>query len=656
MVNYQLQKTNVLLGGQMKYDLIVSGDNIVDIYITPISESVPFNKYIKQNLLNYSHKENIKKYYTEISSSFYKDFLHPNLASIYPLATTKNLIVEDNTYKKGIKIPKYSPYDKKYEYLCPVWIEQIQNESWNVEFEIQILNLEGKILTTKLLKFSDEIKKYLYTYIKDVGLTKGQDWVFDINKQNCIVDGLNVKTGLCETCKLIGFFKDLTFRERPLLEFNNMIINELNKNHLIAKQLFNFNLCFNYDDILNPFLFKELVSENKLRDNCYLKIITKIDGVALEERDIFTNHEYIKKISSTPPKLQINKKNNELQVISGDNDSDKLNVLDYLKDYQFIDLIDKNKLIQNTCHWCLSENPVEHFNFYDGFSLFRFIENDSKEIEIIDIPYYNGETANLIAKNLSNYCYPYWCNCYSVFEKNIIRDIIYGKYDHLFSHFAPNKWVKNIKYDFNKINQNTNIENIDVVQLKIESTLWDEVATFIKNESIGWKYYEIKVQEQDILIFYRSSDNFIKVVILFTNENDILYQNFMILKDTCGDLKPLFELLSNPYNAQQITLLFENGLIMKKAHGPSLQLDEIEYYKSDSHKTVIRNLGKIKPYFIKDDDIYQNYEYQKYTFEELKEQKLIDDYSKYLNTNYEPRYPSLNYFAIKRKDIDKNKE
>ena len=91
MQNYQLYRSNVLLGGQMKYDLIVdsNGQDLIvsDFHITPISKSVNFNKYSKDSLLNYSHKENISRFYKTISGSFFNDCADPLLTGLHPLVT-----------------------------------------------------------------------------------------------------------------------------------------------------------------------------------------------------------------------------------------------------------------------------------------------------------------------------------------------------------------------------------------------------------------------------------------------------------------------------------------------------------------------------------------------------------------------------------------
>ena len=265
MVNYQLYRTNVLLGGQMKYDLILeptqrgNETGIVDFHITPISKHVPYGKHIQEDLLNYSHNENIKKYYEKISSSFYKDFTNPLLTSNYPLPTGYKGEISETTYEMGCRRMTYSLYQKQHEFLCPVWLEKIDDIN-KLEFEFQV-TVNSKSTTPiyiRKVKFDSNPKlaTYFNEYINMLGLKEnGEDWVFNISQNGCQANGLNVKTGLCSVVQLPNLFNNLSSRERPLLEFNNIIINKLNEKHLITKQLFNFNLCFNFDDIMNAYIY-----------------------------------------------------------------------------------------------------------------------------------------------------------------------------------------------------------------------------------------------------------------------------------------------------------------------------------------------------------------------------------------------------------------
>ena len=93
MNNYQLYRTNINLGGQMKWDIIlnnIQGDTtnslyVSDFHLSPISINLPYNRYAEESLLNYSHLENIKHYFKSIEGSFYKDYSDPLLTTDEPL-------------------------------------------------------------------------------------------------------------------------------------------------------------------------------------------------------------------------------------------------------------------------------------------------------------------------------------------------------------------------------------------------------------------------------------------------------------------------------------------------------------------------------------------------------------------------------------------
>ena len=72
MSNYQLYRTNVYLGGQMKWDLVID-DSVDGLYVTkfnlaPISDNAKaaFNTYS----ISDPHEDNIKKYYNSNKSIF----------------------------------------------------------------------------------------------------------------------------------------------------------------------------------------------------------------------------------------------------------------------------------------------------------------------------------------------------------------------------------------------------------------------------------------------------------------------------------------------------------------------------------------------------------------------------------------------------------
>ena len=162
MSNYQLKRTNVLLGGQMKYDLILNNDEISNFYITPISREVPFGLKVRDNLLNYEHHENIKDFHKQTSSSFYRDFVDPSLTSLYPLPTAP-IKDTDDTYDVICRKQIESVYNKEYEILCPLWLEQI-NSGDDLCFEIQVFSKSNFLIQTKKFYLSEKIANYFTKY------------------------------------------------------------------------------------------------------------------------------------------------------------------------------------------------------------------------------------------------------------------------------------------------------------------------------------------------------------------------------------------------------------------------------------------------------------------------------------------------------------
>ena len=335
-------------------------------------------------------------------------------------------------------------------------------------------------------------------------------------------------------------------------------------------------------------------------------------------------------------------------------------------------MIDKNKMIQTTCHWCRSNNPEIHFNFYDGFSL---LANERQT----SISYYNGETANLNITDITkqyNIGYPYWCNNYQVkcddeddlleLFTTILKPVFNNEdtNDHLFSHFSKDCWVKNINYRVNS----PNFLPLDVMilQYRMNTANVESVLKTILVDYGAWGYRKIKLgydettEENDYLITIYPFDNSgaNRKIVFFHNQsnrllNYMLHKNVVELFKQClngnldfGKFNPkvfedLYNILSHPDLSNQRIIYFKNSVIPGLAKGPTMSCSEIEYYKSTTKKLLLRELGKIKPFFIKSNDMYKNYQYSKVHFNDVDEK-----YKTYANTAFEPRYPSIGYTSL----------
>ena len=96
MENFQLYKTNPLLGGQLKWDIIIDSSNtklfVSDFHLSPISNNISYTYKSDENLLNNSHQDNVKKYYNEIKGSFYSEALDSEFNHNFPIISKPNEI------------------------------------------------------------------------------------------------------------------------------------------------------------------------------------------------------------------------------------------------------------------------------------------------------------------------------------------------------------------------------------------------------------------------------------------------------------------------------------------------------------------------------------------------------------------------------------
>ena len=94
--NYKLYKTNPILSGNMKMDIIIDSEGnqkdgvfdaqIVGYQLSPISDLVSHSNIQKENILVRNHELNIKNFFDSHKEYFYKPVIDPLLESdwFYP--------------------------------------------------------------------------------------------------------------------------------------------------------------------------------------------------------------------------------------------------------------------------------------------------------------------------------------------------------------------------------------------------------------------------------------------------------------------------------------------------------------------------------------------------------------------------------------------
>jgi hypothetical protein len=704
MNNYQLYHTNILLGGQMKWDLILDLSNndlvVSDFHLTPISNNVPYNKYSKDQLLNYKHEENVSRFYKKISGHFYKEMIDSKLSSEWPIIKDSDKFQDthDSQYEMGCNRALYKVYGKQFEFLCPVWLEHLDGD---LSFEISILSkFGGTPLITKVLKLSkgnystpegiyhDKFTNYFNSYISNIGLDKGNDRVMSVHldKGTSQISALNVKTGMNEVKDLPNLVTNLISRERPLMEFDNMIIQSFPDNALIAHQLFNFNLCFNISDILNPML------SSMLSKQCvYIKVDVRVGDKLLEMRDFYSNYSYIPK-KRCGYDFVIN--DSGITHLQGEETSP--NVLDYMKDNKFIDFINRNKIVQSTVHWSLVGNNDYILNCYNGFG--GYYEENGK---LHNIPHVYGDSPDLTkliyTPSLNNSS---WCNTASFESKNYqdwALDELVNKLPALHQHmvnFGGNNWVKNIKYkspnsnnmyvlnvhcpvgrdlltkrgdDFvngillklkNSISNDQDSTYSDLVGVKSHHHENTNITIFEICAYISADFKESPTNVPSNMLYDWVKDNMQMCTIVFfingSYKDDSTFKGIKqaleeYTKNASSSITQcVFQLLQENLNAADMNGLAvvsnSTSIDIERADSPSLSSKEIEYYKNDksSGEYVYRYSGPIRPSFISlSNDTNFNYVYYR--------DSVVWDgskYKKYYGSGYPPLYPSIDYCSL----------
>lgn len=376
--NYQLYRTTPKLSGNMKSDLVVYDLGgklyIKDFHIRPLSNLIPYN-IIDENILIRPHQLNIARFYSKTKGDFYTAKADPQLLSDWPIITSKikkedpNRIKNwDDTYWAGTQRMLYKLYGTTHELLIPVWLESLGGDISNLTIEVGLIP-DGSVtpIVIKTLSFNNDSPNkyhndfcnYLNDYFQYIGISPKEGDIGDVGNSKCLninltknesyIYGLNVEDGNIQTRTDFNITRNLLYRERPLLESNSLLTNAFSDVHLILPQLINFNLCFNIDRWI-PASVRHMFSQT-----FYIEATVKVNGKALEKRDLYTNHQFV------PRPI------NQDVVNSSTTQETPFNALDYKFDYKCTDLIHKNKIVQPICHWMMQENLDILFNLYDGF-------------------------------------------------------------------------------------------------------------------------------------------------------------------------------------------------------------------------------------------------------------------------------------------------
>lgn len=395
MNNYQLYRTNVFLGGQMKWDLTVESDGnelcVNDFHLSPVSDYIPFSRKADEFLLKSRHLDNIKTYYKSIEGSFFKEGLDPIVSTKEPLIVDDMNNIHDNLVDlspcMGLKRSHIRVTGKQLEFFCPLWLEDYDPLKHVLAFEFQLSPVDRKThkinsrFITKTLKlrpvnndqslYHNKFVAYFNDYIESLKLDDNICKV-DFTGRTVIYSGINVKTGTASRMQYASDLADrLLSHEHMLMDTDQMLINTFNQKHMIARQLFNFNFVFNADELIPHWMIEDMfgadinISVRAIIGDRIGKKVVYRENKYLEMKDFSSNYDYIEcKPSGIAAKM---------------NRVDGKNVFDLLVDHRDVNILSKNRVQQNIIHWALTDNNDYVFNLYSGFGGYNKFTGDGYE-------------------------------------------------------------------------------------------------------------------------------------------------------------------------------------------------------------------------------------------------------------------------------------
>ena len=638
MNNYQLHRTNVLLGGQLKWDLIINSSQntlyVSDFHLSPISNNIPYTYKTDEYLIKNTHQDNVKSYFIANKGNFYSEGIDSEYSHNWPVINEENEVFYSKTFDAGCRRSKqYVAYKKQFELFCPLWIEKLDGD---ISFTINLKNVgTNTVLASNTLilahnninRYHDGFIQYLNNYMADAGLIAGSDDVLNISFKNntATITGLNVNNGIFCTAQCDSLVNNITVRERSLLETDNIIITTFPNNYMVCKQLFNFNLCFNIDDILSGSIANMLNGEELL-----VSVEAKVGNTVLEVKDFYTEYEYIAKTINTDTDYK-----------------DTLNVLDFLHDYECVDLIDKNKFCQATCHWSLCDNDEYIFNVYDGFSgvsidkdpitgIYNFYENEHQYANTPNMLIKTMDKTQNSAEWIATYKIDNWSDVYK-YIKNPNKYKVNGTF------IGTNTFINNIKYKY--LPTFDSYDGIYIVGLCVTANVLLSFINAFADKCFN--IYDNKMYilcKDDLVLILTTNYDYLSFGYFYNDVLHYINDNIDSITDTYTN-KVIAELQRMLNSRVEPTLIpFNCSVQYNTAPSMSMNTTEVEYFKTNEFNYVLRYDGKIKPAFT----VNRNTLYYK---ESLSEADIPNSvYSVYNKNEFEPLYPSIGYCAIKKLD------
>ena len=626
MNNYQLLNTNILLGGQQEWNICVRGLGdqlyIQDFFLSPISKWISYSRPDK-SLLNYTHNDNIKDLYNTIKGDFFELKLDPKLLTKMPIITSDPERVDTycDMYDMGISRTSAARRGKTLQVFCPLWLEDFGENNvitLRIKMSTKQLSKNGKyeddVVIEKDLKldvsnissqqFHDDFIMYFKNYIKDIvdkdGLIGDKLINIDFNNNYMAIEGINTLTGKKINKNISYMISNLLSRFIPMMDTDSMLITCFKNNNIICKQLFNFNILFNLEDIISPSILNQLIGSE-----LHFEVKCLIDGEELPIKSFSCDYSEDFKIKNI--------------VNQG-------GTLDFFRDYDSIQLIDKNKISPQIVHWASTIDNDYIFNLYPNATYNTNLWSNDVDIDKTCL---------------------YWCNndlMYNVdASKYDINDLLYfiRYYTPLrnYSRFKKGKtFINNVLYDVN--------DDIEERYIYINIVDFGDKGCVVSDDNI-------KQVIENSLYVYKRSDKYYNLIVDSKQYNLLAFSNLHSIinsiDEAIGDEN--FKLKYFLDNVQESKIIVMQDSItpvcVDTPNGYENKVKEVDYEKTRIPLNYIfRTDGHIKPAFM---DLSER---KYYMIKKISVDEYNEKWDKLVKTKFPALYKSIGYFFIE--EIVKN--
>lgn len=416
--NYKLMRTIIPLSGQLEWAFDINATGLENFHIRPVSQALYYTP--SRDFLMYAHQENIPDIYKKTKYKFFNNEIDANKRTWFPEITDHQQDTHDCTYEYGCSRVNCQRFGKSVKVFIPVWFGDLRNvtkvtitvnggavknyrlhdpnaekntgnkngnnyddvtkESIELDPE-HIIVRKSIIMDRNNIGTSDinqRMSKYFWNWIDYCfpNASEREDNIFQnflmmsFAENRALINGVECTSGASLNKNVSSLIDNLTSRERPMMEQNNIITSQWKINEMICKQLFNFAVYFNIDELIHdhsidfaPLLFTADVT------------ITFADGTVetLRDADFLYNYDNIYKKQITFNDERLKKTVSGVQLLSSSENSivtmsdSESNVYDYMQDNDCLDFSRSNKLIPSDIFIrnIAQETP---FSLYDGFA------------------------------------------------------------------------------------------------------------------------------------------------------------------------------------------------------------------------------------------------------------------------------------------------